>query len=121
MRRVRPDRLTANLKIFIDREVREDAPLLRHIAEPAAHDRMGRLIRNIPALEHDAAGALLDQADDGTKGRGLAGAVAPEQRDHLAIADFKRDIEQDVRGTVMTVEPLDRELHAPAPSRWRAS
>ena len=78
---------------------------------------MGRLTRDIPALEHDAAGALRDQPDDGAKGGGLAGAVAPQQRDHLAVADLERDVEQDVSGTVMTVEPLDRELHAGAPSR----
>src|SRR5712672_3152945 len=71
-------------------------PLIRHIAEPAAHDRMGRLIRNIVALEQDAAGALLDQTDDRTKGRGFAGAITPEQRHDLAIVDLECDVEQDV-------------------------
>ena len=53
-----------------------------------------------------------DQADDGAKGRGLAGAVAPEQRDHLALADLERNIEQDMGRAVIAVEVFDRELHA---------
>src|SRR4051812_38987410 len=118
---MRPRRLAADLEVFIHREVGEDAPLLRHIAEAAACDRMGRLIRYILAFEHDTSGTLPDQTDDGTKGGGFAGAIAPEQRDHLALADFKADIEQDMRRAVIAVEPLDRELHAGAPSRWRGS
>jgi hypothetical protein len=37
------------------------------------------------------------------------------------LADFERDIEQDMRRTVKAVEIGDLQLHAPAPSRWRAS
>jgi len=119
--RVRADRLAADFKVLVDRQVREDASLLRHVTETAAHDRMGGLSRDILVLEHDTAAALFNQADNGAKGRRLAGAIASEQRDNLALADLERDVEQDVRGTVITVEPLDRELHAGAPSRWRAS
>ena len=39
----------------------------------------------------------------------------------LAFADLERDIEQDMRRAVKTVEIRDLQLHAPAPSRWRAS
>ena len=116
-----PLRLAADFEIFLDRQIREDAPLFRHVAEPAAHDRMRRLARDVLALEHDAARAVLDQADDGAEGGRLAGAVAPEQRHHLALADLERDIEQDMRRAVKTVEIRDLQLHAPAPSRWRAS
>jgi len=28
----------------------------------------------------------------------FSGAIAAEQRDHLALATFERDVEQDVRG-----------------------
>src|ERR1700674_1690972 len=108
MRRVRSHRLTADLKVFLDRQVREDATLLGHVAQARAHDRMGRLIRNIFALEDDAPGALLDQTDDGAEGRGLASAITSKQRHDLAIADSERDVEQDMGGTVIAVEPLDR-------------
>ena len=56
--------------------------------------------------------ALRDEADDGAEGRRLAGAVAAEQRHHLALADLERDIEQDMRGAVEAVEVGDLELHA---------
>ena len=105
---LRPRRLAADLEIFVDGQVGKNAALFRHIAEPAAHDRMGRLIRNVPALEHDAAAALRDQADDGAEGGGFSGAVAPEQCDHLAVADLERDVEQDVRRAVMAVEIVHR-------------
>ena len=108
MRRVGPLRLAADLEIFLHRQVGEDTALLRHVAEPAAHDRMRRLARNVPALEHDPARALRDQADDGAERGRLAGAVAPEQRDHLAVADLQRDIEQDMRRAVKTVEVVAR-------------
>ena len=56
--------MAADLEVFVDRQIREDAPLLGHIAKTMADDGVGRLVRDIPALEHDAAAALLDQADD---------------------------------------------------------
>ncbi len=121
VRRVRPHRLAAYLEVFIHSQVGEDAPLFRHVTKPAADDRVRRLRRDVPTLEHDAAAALLDQTDDGAKSRRLAGAIASKQRDDFALADFKRDVEQDVSGAVIAVEPLDQELHTPAPSRWRAS
>ena len=102
-----PLRLAADFEIFLDRQVREDAPLFRHVAEPAAHDRMRRLARDVPALEHDPARTVLDQADDGAERGRLAGAVAPQQRHHLAFAYFERDIEQDMRRAVETVEVRD--------------
>ena len=39
----------------------------------------------------------------------------------VPIADLKPDIEQDMSRAIMAIEPLDRELHIGAPSRWRAS
>src|SRR5215212_11609281 len=110
MRSVLSDRLAADLKVFVDSQVRENPPFLRDVAEAPACDGMGGLIRNILALEDNAASALLDQTDDRAKRRRLAGAIAPEQRHHLALAYFKRNIEQDVAGAIIAVEPLDREL-----------
>jgi len=61
-------------------------------------------------LEHDPPGTILHQAYDGTEGGRFAGAVAAEQRDHFALADFERDIEQDVRRSVEAVEVFDLEF-----------
>src|SRR4249920_3019245 len=66
--RVRPFRLAADFEVFLNRQVGEDAPLLRHVAEPAAHDRMRRLAGDVLAFEDDPPRTILDQADDGTEG-----------------------------------------------------
>src|ERR1700726_3063045 len=121
MRCIGAHRLGTNLEIFLNPQGRKDAPPFPPITETPAGGRQRRLSRNILALEYDAAGALRDQADDRAERRGLAGAVAPEQRHHFAVADLERDVEQDVGRAIMAVEPLDHELHALAPSRWRAS
>ena len=47
----------------------------------------------------------------------LPAPLRPKQRHHLALADFERDIEQDMRRAIKTVEIGDLQLHAPAPSR----
>ena len=51
----------------------------------------------------------------------LPAPLRPSSAHHLALADFERDIEQDMRRAVIAVEIRDLQLHAPAPSRWRAS
>ena len=67
---------------------------------PAARSRRtaGRSSR-LPSKRHRA-GALLDDAHDRVQGRGLAGAVAAEQRHQLAAADLEVDAMQDVRFAV---------------------
>src|SRR6185312_9302332 len=112
LRRIWPFRLAADFQILFHGEIGEDPPLLRHITKARTHDLVRRRARDIPALEHDAAAALLDETHDRAKCRRLAGAVAAEQRHDLAFADLERDVEQDMRGPVMAVEVFDAELHA---------
>ena len=47
--------------------------------------------------------------------------IGPSFEPSEVLADLERDVEQDMRGAIMAVERLDRELHDGAPSRWRAS
>ena len=102
-------------EILLHRQIGEDPPLLRHVTKARTHDLVRRRARDIPAFEHDAAGALLDETHDRAEGRRLAGAVAAEQRHDLAVADLERDVEQDMRGPIMAVEVFDTELHADSP------
>ena len=39
--------------------------------------------------------------------RGLAGAVRPEERHHVALLDFEVDVEEDLVGPVEEVEVVD--------------
>ena len=53
-------------------------------AMPGARDRVRGAADQLVAFEAHRAGAVVDDAHDGFERRGLAGAVAAEQRDHLA-------------------------------------
>src|SRR5262249_30355586 len=107
--------LATDLEIFLDCESGEDASFLGYITQAATHDLVGRPVRHVSAFEQDAAGALLDQADDGAKGRGFAGTVTPQQSDNLAVADLNCDVEQDMGAPIEAVEVGDAELHSDSP------
>ena len=51
--------------------------------------------REAPALEGDRAGQRLAETHDAAERGGLAGAVAPDQADQLALAHLERDAAQD--------------------------
>ena len=51
----------AEAQVLAHRQARDDAPVLRHVAEPAMKADMRSFAENLLAAEHDAAGALGDQ------------------------------------------------------------
>jgi hypothetical protein len=51
----------AEAQVLAHRQARDDAPVLRHVAEPAVKADMRSFAENLLAAEHDAAGALGDQ------------------------------------------------------------
>src|ERR1700729_2335809 len=50
---VRARGLPADLQILLDRQIGEDATVLRHVAEPARHDLIRRALRNVLAIKED--------------------------------------------------------------------
>ena len=68
--------------------------------------------RNVLAAEAHRAAAARDQRHQRLHGGRLAGAVAAHQGDHLAAADLKRQVEQDLRGAVPGVQAVDRRASA---------
>src|SRR6185369_10538881 len=88
-------------------EAREDAALLRADGDPKARNPVGRGFYRLDSPETDGARALPDHAHDRLERRGLAGAVAPEQRYHLALAHLEVDAVQDMRLSVPGVEAFD--------------
>src|ERR1700727_2409351 len=107
---VRTRGLPADLQIFLDRQIGEDATVLRYIAEPAPHDLVSGALRNVLAIEYDRAAAPSHKTQDGAERRGLARAVAAKQRDRLAGGDLQRHVEQHLRSAIGRVESCDREL-----------
>ena len=67
-----------------------------------------RLISSL-AFEAHRAGAAVDDAHDGFERRGLADAVAAEQRHDLAFTDVEGDAVQNVQLAVPGFQILDRE------------
>ncbi len=63
-------------------------------------------MRQILIVDKDPAGIGADQTDDHVEGRGLAGAVRPEQADHLAAVDAQREIPVHLARTVAAGQML---------------
>ena len=87
-------------------------------AMPGARDRSLVQRDQLVALVADRAGALADDAHDRLQRRGLAGAVAAEQRDHLAGSHLEVDAVQDVRLAVPGLQILDRRAATCAAQAW---
>src|ERR1700722_15162267 len=64
---VRARGLQADLQIFLDRQIGEDATVLRHVAEPAPHDLIRRALRNVLAIKEDRPAAPRHKPQDGAE------------------------------------------------------
>src|SRR3989442_5621857 len=83
-------------EILLDGEAREDPALLRAEREAEPRDAVGRAIDELPALEADGAAPPADDALDPLERRSFAGAVAAQERHHLARADLEIDALENV-------------------------
>ena len=93
------------------REAGEDAALLRHVADAGAGHAVQRQAQQILAVERMEPSAAED-AHDRAQGRRLAGPVAAEQRDRLALADVEIDAVQHLALAVPGLQVADFESRA---------
>src|SRR6266481_1025984 len=103
-----PD-LGGQQQVFLDVQARKDAPLLRAEGQAEARDPIGPERRQLLPAEADRPLAAGDHAHDRLERRGLARAVAPEERHHLALPHLEVDAVEDVRLAVPGVEVADLE------------
>ena len=97
-------------QVLVDGQPREDAALLRHEAEAGAGDPVQRQPHQVLAARSGRCRSRLrDSPMMARKRRGLADAVAAEQRDGLALADLEVDAVQHMALAVPGVEPRDFE------------
>ncbi len=68
-------------------------------------DAMQRHAHDVLAVERDGAGALADDAHDGTQRRRLADAVAAKKRDGFAGPDIEVDAVQGMAFAIPGIEP----------------
>ena len=93
--RVEPHRLEDRQDVLLDRQPAEDRRLLRQVADALSRADVHRVVGDVVAIELDAPGVGRGQADGHVEGRGLAGAVRPEQADDLAGRDVEVDAAHD--------------------------
>src|SRR5262245_10925095 len=99
-----PPGLPRNLEVLPHGQVREDAPVLRHVADPQPSHAEWWQALQVAAAQPDAALARRREPDDALEGRRLAGAIAPEEADDLALADLEGEIDEDVAVSVERVD-----------------
>ncbi len=92
-------------QVLLHREGGIDPPLLGHEAEPEPGDGARGQPDRLGALHHHRALALADHAHDRLQSRGLAGAVAAQQRHHLARRHVEVDAVKDMGFPVPGLEP----------------
>ncbi len=96
-------------KIFLHIEAREDATFFRAQSDAEPRDLVAGKSDQLAALVAHRARALADDAHDRFQGRRLAGAIASEQRDHLAGEHVEGRAVQHVRLAVPGLQPFDCE------------
>ena len=70
-------RVGAHHQVVAHRQERKSLAALRHMADPASHDLVGRHTGNVAAFEHNLAPFRIQHAGNRTQDGGLTGAVCP--------------------------------------------
>jgi hypothetical protein len=96
-------------EVLPDGERGEHLAALRDESEAPLRHAIRRQPVQGHAVEKDLARAMRQQAHDGPHGRGLAHAVAAEQRDHFGRAHHEVHPEQHLAGAIRRFEPAHRE------------
>ena len=100
-------REAAEREVLGDRHAGEQAAPLRHVADAEPRDVRRRHAGDVAALVLDRAGRRRHQPGQRLQQRGLAGAVAAEQRHDLAFAHVERRVVEDVALAVERVDALE--------------
>ena len=80
-------------------------------ATPSAAISLGRLARDVAALEHDAAGVRPVEAGDHVEQRGLAGAVRADDGHDAALGDVDRHVLDRGDAAETLADARNRELY----------
>ncbi len=100
-------RLPADVEIFHHGEIDKDPPVLRREPQAATRNLEWFACRYVLAVEVNDALTLVDQTHDRLHGGGLARAIAPHERHHLAAANLETEIVENARGAVPCTQSLD--------------
>jgi hypothetical protein len=101
----------ADAEVLLDAEAREDPAALRDERDAEADAPVSRNARERHAVEPHVARRRSQQPGGGAEQRRLAGAVRPDHRHALALADLDADAEERLEVAVEAVDRLDLEQH----------
>ena len=117
----------AECQVLGHRQVGEDAPPLGHLDQPGLHHRAVVGARQVMAVKAHAPAPGRQQAADREVQRGLAGAVAAQQRDDLVGPHRQADAAQHLHPAIAAAQVLHVEQGflghraTPAAARSRAA
>src|SRR5262249_36477108 len=97
----------ADFQVVLDRKPRKDMPSLGPLRHAKPDDPVRREAADRRAFEADGAGAWAQEPGYGAQRRRLAGAVAADQSDDLALEDVKRHVAHRGCLAVSDLEVLD--------------
>ena len=100
-------RISTQTQVFGDRQVRKDAATLGHMNQSALCDQMRRPTLNRFPFKLNRPLLWLQQPGDRTQHCRLAGTVASNQRDNLALIHAQRTSSQRLNGTVGNGDVVD--------------
>jgi hypothetical protein len=92
-------------QILLDAEAAEDAPLLVHELHAGPRDRVALHSPDLDAVEPYRAGTGLHHSHQALERRALPRPIAAEQGHDLVALDAQRHIEEDVRISVVALQP----------------
>ena len=93
-------------QVVADGEGGEHAPAARHHHDATRRDLVGGKASELLASEHDRSRRRRQQPRDALEQRRLSGAVGSEEGDDLALVDLQVEPEEDLHGSVRSVEAL---------------
>jgi hypothetical protein len=96
-------------EVLPHRQAAEQAPRLGHVGESATCSQVRPAHRRGPTHDQDLTGQRGKQPGDRIEDCGLAGAVGPQEGDHLAPRDGQVDVADDGQAAVPGVQPSHRE------------
>ncbi len=102
-----PDEEGAEHEVLLDGHGAEDPAPLGGLGHAEAHDLVAWVLKQVDAVEDDAAFHGVHKAADGEQGRALARAVGAEQGHNLAFVHVQGDAVQHLHLAVGDVEILD--------------
>ena len=100
------ERLEDRQDVVFDRQLAKDRRLLRKVADSPPRPLVHRHRRDVDAVQHDAPGERLDEADDHVERRRLPRAIRAQQSNNLPLLQSQGHVVDDAPPAIGLDEPM---------------